>query len=370
MGGKVGTFAITMPVLDYDALTNGVTQEEAMERVWKAKATLGSRLTILGHHYQADPIVAASDITGDSLELSRRAAKVESEFIVFCGVHFMAETADMLTASHQNVILPDLAAGCSMADMADGPMLATCLEYLIDLGIDVLPITYVNSSAAVKAIVGRHGGTVCTSTNAPKIVQWALGQGKTVVFVPDQHLGRNTSFRLGVSLEQMPLWDPSVYDGGQSEATWKNARVILWKGHCSVHTRMTLGDVERIRKEEPDRKIMVHPECTFEVTQAADLAGSTSFIINTLAAAEAGSRWAVGTEVNLVGRMAQLHKDKDIVPLSQIQCLCSTMFRIDPWHLMWVLENLVAGEVVNRITVDPDTRRDALLAIERMLELS
>lgn len=279
-----------MPVLDYDALTNGVTQEEAMERVWKAKATLGSRLTILGHHYQADPIVAASDITGDSLELSRRAAKVESEYIVFCGVHFMAETADMLTASHQKVILPDLAAGCSMADMADGPQLEACLAHLIELGIEVLPVTYVNSSAAVKAIVGRHGGTVCTSTNAPKIVQWALDQGKTVVFVPDQHLGRNTSFKLGVSLEQMPLWDPAVYDGGQSEATWKAAKVILWKGHCSVHTRMTLADVNLIRKDEPDRKIMVHPECTFEVTQAADLAGSTSFIINTLAAAPAGSK--------------------------------------------------------------------------------
>lgn len=359
-----------MPVLDYDALTNGISQEEAIERVWKAKAALGSRLTILGHHYQADPIVAASDITGDSLELSRKAAKVDSEYIVFCGVHFMAETADMLTAPHQKVILPDLTAGCSMADMADGPQLEACLDHLKDLGIGVLPVTYVNSSAAVKAIVGRYEGTVCTSTNAPKIVQWALDQGKTVVFVPDQHLGRNTSYKLGVPLEQMPLWDPACHDGGQSDETWKSARVILWKGHCSVHTRMTMADVERLRKEEPDRKLLVHPECTFEVTQAADLAGSTSFIINTLAAAEPGSKWAVGTEVNLVGRMAALHKDKDIVPLSKIQCLCSTMFRIDPWHLMWVLENLVAGEVVNRIVVDEETRRDALRAVERMLELS
>jgi len=363
-------FCGTMPKLDYETLVAGVSQEQAMERVRLAKAALGARLTILGHHYQADAIVSVSDITGDSLELSRKAAKVESEFIVFCGVHFMAETADMLTGPDQKVILPDLSAGCSMADMADGVQLETCVAHLLDLGLEILPITYVNSSAAVKAIVGRHGGTVCTSTNAPKIVQWALDQGKTVLFVPDQHLGRNTAFKLGIPLEQMPLWDPACHDGGESEDTYRQARVILWKGHCSVHTRMTVADVQRLRRDEPDRRILVHPECTFEVTQGADLAGSTSFIINTLAAAEPGSKWAVGTEVNLVGRMARMHPDKDIIPLSSIQCLCSTMFRIDPWHLMWVLENLVAGHVVNRITVDERTRDEALLAVNKMLELS
>lgn len=357
-------------MLEYDSLVAEVDEAQAMERVHTAKRTLGNRLTILGHHYQADPIVSVSDIIGDSLELSRKAAKVDSEYIVFCGVHFMAETADMLTAPNQQILLPDLAAGCSMADMADGPQLEACLAHLAWLGIEILPVTYVNSSAAVKAIVGRHGGTVCTSSNAPKIVQWALDQGKTVLFAPDQHLGRNTAYKLGVPLSRMPLWDPSRHDGGQADEIWKNARVVLWQGHCSVHTRMTISDVERTRREEPDRKIVVHPECVFEVTQAADLAGATSFIIQTLEAAPAGSKWAVGTEVNLVGRMAKRFPEKDIVPLSHIQCLCSTMFRIDPWHLMWTLENLVAGHVVNRIQVDETTRRDALLAVNRMLELS
>ncbi len=348
-----------------------LTQDQALERTQAARAELGDRLTILGHHYQADEIVKLADITGDSLELSRRAAKVSSEYIVFCGVHFMAESADMLTAFHQKVILPDLAAGCSMADMATHEELESAIEYLESLGLSILPITYVNSSAAVKKVVGAHGGVVCTSTNAPKIVTWALGQtGKTVLFAPDQHLGRNTSFKLGVSLDQMPLWDPKIHDGGAGEDAYRNARVILWKGHCSVHTRMNKSDVDHWRATDPERKILVHPECTFEVTQSADLAGSTSFIISELAKAPAGSKWAVGTEVNLVKRMAALHPDKDIQPLSKIQCLCSTMFRIDPWHLCWVLENLVEGVVVNQIVVDEETRQFATQALDRMLELS
>jgi quinolinate synthase len=284
----------------------------------------------------------------------------------------MAESADMLTADWQKVILPDLAAGCSMADMATHEELESCIEYLEqDVGLSILPVTYVNSSAAVKKVVGAHGGVVCTSSNAAKIVTWALGQeGKTILFVPDQHLGRNTSYKLGIPLEQMPVWDPQVHDGGAGEAAYKGARVILWKGHCSVHTRMNKADIDFWRRTEPDRQILVHPECTFEVTQNADLAGSTSYILDVLANAPAGSKWAVGTEVNLVKRVAAMHKDKDIQPLSRVQCLCSTMFRIDPWHLCWVLENLVEGTVVNQIKVDSETRRLATEALDRMLELS
>ncbi len=349
-----------------------LTQDQALERARAAKAKLGDRLTILGHHYQADEIVKMADITGDSLELSRKAAKVTSEFVVFCGVHFMAESADMLTSDAQKVILPDLAAGCSMADMATHEELDAAIEYLEgELGLSILPVTYVNSSAAVKKVVGAKGGVVCTSSNAPKIVTWALGQsGKTILFVPDQHLGRNTSYKLGVPLEKMPVWDPQVHDGGAGEAAYKGARVILWKGHCSVHTRMNKADIDHWRATDPDRKILVHPECTFEVTQNADLAGSTSYILDVLEKAPAGSKWAVGTEVNLVKRVAAMHADKDIQPLSRVQCLCSTMFRIDPWHLCWVLENLVEGTVVNQIKVDAETRRLATEALDRMLELS
>jgi quinolinate synthase len=358
-------------MIDFESI-RPLTQDQALERARAARTQLGDRLTILGHHYQADEIVKFADIVGDSLELSRKAAGVTSEYIVFCGVHFMAESADMLTADWQKVILPDLAAGCSMADMATHEELEACIEHLEgELGLSILPVTYVNSSAAVKKVVGAHGGVVCTSSNAAKIVTWALAQpGRTVLFAPDQHLGRNTSFKLGVSLEQMPVWDPKIHDGGAGEGAYKNARVILWKGHCSVHTRMNKADIDQWRATDPDRKILVHPECTFEVTQNADLAGSTSFIIEQLDKAIPGSKWAVGTEVNLVKRMAAAHPEQDIQPLSRVQCLCSTMFRIDPWHLCWVLENLVEGEVVNRITVDAETRKLATDALDRMLVLS
>lgn len=360
-----------MEPIDFAAIRS-LSQESALERARLARATLGDRLTILAHHYQADPIVEFGDITGDSLELSRKAAGVSSEFILFCGVHFMAESADMLTAPHQKVILPDLAAGCSMADMATHEELEAAIEHLEEnLGLSILPITYVNSSAAVKRVVGSHGGLVCTSTNAPKVVAWALAQpGKTVLFAPDQHLGRNTSYKLGVSLDQMPLWDPGHHDGGAPEDAYRNARVILWKGHCSVHTRMNRADIDHWRRTDPDRKILVHPECTFEVVQGADFAGSTSYILQVLEDAPAGSKWAVGTEMNLVKRLGRMHPDKDVVPLSQVQCLCSTMFRIDPWHLCWALENLVNGHAVNVVQVDDETRHWATVALNRMLDLS
>lgn len=360
-----------MPSIDFQSIRD-LPEAEAIERARTARKALGDRVTILAHHYQADPIVEFGDITGDSLELSRKASGVSSEYIVFCGVHFMAESADMLTAPHQKVILPDLAAGCSMADMATHEELEAAIAHLEgELGLSILPVTYVNSSAAVKAVVGRHGGLVCTSSNAAKVVGWALSQaGKTVLFAPDQHLGRNTSWKLGVPLERMPLWDPANHDGGAGDPAYGNARVILWKGHCSVHTRMNRSDVDHWRSTDPERKILVHPECTHEVVSASDLAGSTSFIIDTLAAAPAGSRWAVGTEMNLVRRLAHIHPDKDIVPLSKVQCLCSTMFRIDPWHLCWALENLVRGETVNRIEVDAETRHWATVALDRMLALS
>ena len=360
-----------MARIDFASIRS-LTESEALSRARTARAALGDRLTILAHHYQADSIVEFGDITGDSLELSRKAAGVSSEYIVFCGVHFMAESADMLTSPAQKVVLPDLAAGCSMADMATHEELEGAIEYLEqELGLSILPVTYVNSSAAVKRVVGSHGGVVCTSTNAPKVVAWALAQeGKTVLFAPDQHLGRNTSYKLGVTLEQMPLWNPGVHDGGAGADAYRNARVILWKGHCSVHTRMNKADIDHWRRTDPDRKILVHPECTFEVVQNADFAGSTSYILKVLADAPEGSKWAVGTEVNLVKRLASMYPTKDVVPLSQVQCLCSTMFRIDPWHLAWALENLLEGELVNQISVDDDTRKWATVALDRMLALS
>jgi quinolinate synthase len=360
-----------MAIIDFADLRS-LTETQALERARTARARLGSRLTILAHHYQADAIVEFGDIVGDSLELSRKASGVSSEFIVFCGVHFMAESADMLTAAHQKVILPDMAAGCSMADMATHEELEAAIEHLEgELGLSILPVTYVNSSAAVKRVVGKHGGVVCTSTNAPKVVAWALAQeGKTVLFAPDQHLGRNTSFKLGVPLDRMPLWDPAFHDGGAGDDAYTQAKVILWKGHCSVHTRMNRADIDHWRRTEPDRKILVHPECTFDVVQGADHAGSTSYILKVLEDAPAGSKWAVGTEMNLVGRLGRMHPDKHVVPLSQVQCLCSTMFRIDPWHLAWALENLAEGNLVNVVEVDAETRHWATVALERMLALS
>ncbi len=342
-----------------------------------AKRQLGPRLIILGHHYQRDEVMTWADARGDSFGLSRIAAEQsEAEFVVFCGVHFMAESADILTDHHQQVILPDLNAGCSMADMADIDSVEeawTVLGTVTDLE-RVVPVTYMNSSAALKAFVGRHGGVVCTSSNARAVLTWALGpdgsghsRGDQVLFFPDQHLGRNTGFELGYRAEQMAVWNPRLARGGLEDATLKSAALLLWKGHCSVHQRFSTGQVEAFRAEYPDGIVVVHPECAHEVVEVADRVGSTDFIIRAVAEAPPGAVLGVGTEIHLVKRLDDESPDKTVVSLDPLVCPCSTMFRIDAAHLAWVLEGLVEGEVRNRITVDEDTARWARVALERML---
>jgi quinolinate synthase len=346
---------------------------DLVARAAAARAALGDRLYILGHHYQRDEVIQFADTTGDSFKLSQQAAAhPEAEFIVFCGVHFMAESADILTADHQQVILPDLAAGCSMADMAaihqvDAAWAAITAAGLADTTI---PITYMNSAADIKAFTGRNGGSICTSSNAKRSLEWAFERGERVLFLPDQHLGRNTAVRdLGMSLEDCVVWDPHQEHGGLTDDQMRNARVILWRGHCSVHGRFTADSVADVRSRVPGVQVLVHPECRYEVVEAADLVGSTEFIIKTLAEAPAGSAWAIGTELNLVRRLALQHPDKTVVFLDRDVCFCSTMNRIDLPHLVWALENLVEGRVVNRITVDEDTARWARVALDRMLAL-
>ncbi len=344
-----------------------------VERANAAKAALGSRVFILGHHYQRDEVIKFADITGDSFKLAQEAAaRPEAEWIVFCGVHFMAESADILTGDHQQVILPDLAAGCSMADMAQIEQVEQCWETLADAGLTdtLVPITYMNSAADIKAFVGRHGGTVCTSSNARTSMQWAFDRGERVLFFPDQHLGRNTAVReLGLTLEDCVLYDPHRPAGGLTVAQLQAAKVILWKGHCSVHGRFTLDTVHEVRQRVPGVTVLVHPECRYDVVEAADLVGSTEFIINTVAAAPAGSAFAIGTELNLVNRLAERHPDKTVVYLDRTVCFCSTMNRIDLPHLVRVLENLVQGTVINRIEVHPQTKVEARRALEQMLAL-
>ena len=338
-----------------------------------AKATLGERVVVLGHHYQRDEVVKFADFRGDSLKLSQQAAaQTRAEFIVFCGVHFMAESADVLRQPHQQVILPDLSAGCSMADMADIGQVEDCAEQLDSLGLRFLPVTYMNSTAAIKSFTGRRGGSVCTSSNAGRVVGWAFEQqqGERVLFLPDEHLGRNTGYRLGIPLDQMVVWDPAKPLGGQTEEALRRARVILWKGYCSVHQRFLPEQVERVRREHPGIRIIAHPECRFEVCQLADDIGSTEGIIKNVAASPAGAKWAVGTEIHLVNRLSKEHPDKLVVSLDPNVCVCTTMFRIAPQHLCWVLENLVAGQVVNRIQVPEDDRRWARAALEQMLSLA
>ena len=335
------------------------------------KTQLGQRLVILGHHYQQDDVIQFADFTGDSLRLSRIAARQkQAEFVVFCGVHFMAESADILTDDHVAVILPDLAAGCSMADMATREQLEEAWERLTSVTTDrIIPITYVNSSASVKAFCGAHDGACCTSSNAPKVLEWALTRGEKVMFLPDQHLGRNAAYGLGHPLDSMVLYDPAAPGGGLTDRQIREARFILWKGHCSVHALFTPQQCDRIRAADPEVRILVHPECSWEVVQKADLAGSTEFIIHTIDQAPAGSRWAVGTEIHLVNRLAARHaKTKVVRSLAGIQCLCTTMYRIDMPHLLWTLDNLAEGRIVNRIQVDPQTRHLARLALDRMLE--
>jgi quinolinate synthase len=351
-----------------------------VERARAAKAALGERVFILGHHYQRDEVIQFADVTGDSFKLARdAAARPQADYIVFCGVHFMAESADILTGENQRVLLPDLAAGCSMADMARDFQVDDCWDVLTDAGIagQTVPVTYMNSSAAIKAFTGERGGLVCTSSNAERALRWAFeqadrggnGPGK-VLFLPDQHLGRNTAVRqLGLSLDDCVVYNPLKPGGGLTVEELRRARMILWRGHCSVHGRFTAQQVAAVRERVPGVQVLVHPECSYEVVSAADLVGSTEFIIRTIEAAPAGSAWAIGTELNLVRRLANAHPDKTITFLESTVCYCATMNRIDLPHLVHSLESLVRGEVVNQITVAEPVARNARLALDRMLAL-
>jgi quinolinate synthase len=354
-----------------------------VERARAAKEKLGSRLFILGHHYQRDEVIEFADVTGDSFKLAREAAaRPEAEYIVFCGVHFMAESADILTSDEQRVILPDLAAGCSMADMATAEQVAECWDVLTEAGLarGTVPVSYMNSSADIKSFTGRHGGTICTSSNAERALKWAFQQGERVLFLPDQHLGRNTAVRdMGLSLEDCVVYNPHKPGGGLTAAQLREAKMILWRGHCSVHGRFSLESVREVRERIPGVNVLVHPECRHEVVGEADYVGSTEYIINKLQEAPEGSKWALGTELNLVRRLANQHSSgarqgepnagKEIVFLDRTVCFCSTMNRIDLPHLVWALESLVEGRVVNRVEVDEETGKFAKMALERMLAL-
>jgi len=364
---------------------NELSVPELRVRIQAARDELGKRLVILGHHYQQDAVIDFADFTGDSFELSRAAAnQKDAEFVVFCGVHFMAESADILTAEQVRVILPDLGAGCSMADMASLDQTIECWEQLQQTCPDqtIVPITYMNSSAAIKAFVGEHGGAVCTSSNCRNVLEWALAGGANpqsairnpqskikVLFLPDQHLGRNTAYAMGYPLDRMVVWDPREDLGGNSERTLRDADFVLWKGHCSVHALFRPEHVDEARAKYPNMKVIVHPECRWEVVQKSDLAGSTAYIVKVIDAAPPGSQWAVGTEVHLVNRLKNRHPEQRIIVLSECQCLCTTMYRIDLPHLCWALENLAAGRVVNQIKVDAHTRKWATVALERMLAI-
>ena len=348
---------------------------DLVARARAAKEALGERVFVLGHHYQRDEVIQFADVSGDSFKLARdAAARPDAEYIVFCGVHFMAESADILTSPEQKVILPDLAAGCSMADMARIAQVEAAWDAMAAAGVQgsVVPVTYMNSSADIKAFCGRNGGVVCTSSNAEVALEWAFQQkpDAKVMFFPDQHLGRNTAvLKLGYSLDDCVVWNPLQPNGGLTAEQLRDAKVILWRGHCSVHGRFSPAVVDELRATIPGINILVHPECQHEVVLKADLVGSTEFIIKTIEAAPAGSAWAIGTELNLVKRLANAHPDKRIVFLDKNVCYCSTMNRIDLPHFVWAMESLVEGIVVNQITVDPDTERDALVALQRMLDL-
>ncbi|MFF9543030.1 quinolinate synthase NadA [Streptomyces albidoflavus] len=353
---------------------------DLVARARAAKEKLGDKVFVLGHHYQRDEVIQFADVTGDSFKLARdAAARPEAEYIVFCGVHFMAESADILTSDEQKVVLPDLAAGCSMADMATAEQVAECWDVLSEAGVadQVVPVAYMNSSADIKAFTGKHGGTICTSSNAKRALEWAFEQGQDpattkILFLPDQHLGRNTVVRdLGMSLEDCVVYNPHKPNGGLTAEQLRDARMILWRGHCSVHGRFSLESVEDVRARVPGVNVLVHPECKHEVVAAADLVGSTEYIIKTLEAAPRGSKWAIGTELNLVRRLANrfAEEDKEIVFLDRTVCFCSTMNRIDLPHLVWTLESLAEGTLVNRIEVDKETEDFAKLALERMLAL-
>jgi quinolinate synthase len=350
-----------------------MSEAELEGRIRAAKAELGKRLLILGHHYQRDEIIAHADIRGDSFKLAQQATQqAEAEFLVFCGVHFMAESADLLSQPHQRVLLPNMAAGCSMADMAQPDDVLDCwdaIEAACGPGA-TLPLTYMNSSAALKAFCGERGGLVCTSSNAARALGHALERAERVLFFPDQHLGRNTGAQLGIPLERMLLWDPRLPLGGNTPEQLRDARLVLWRGWCSVHMRFTTEQIARARHEHPGIRVLVHPECTLEVVRAADLAGSTEYIIAELERAPSGSQWAVGTEISLVRRLQAAHPDKLIFCLDPVVCPCSTMYRIHPAYLAWVLEGLVAGQVLNEVRVPEGEKRWARVALERMLALA
>jgi len=350
-----------------------VSDPGLVERANIARATLGDRAIVLGHHYQRDEVIDFADITGDSFKLAQAAAAQSSaEYVIFCGVHFMAESADILTSKDQKVILPDLAAGCSMADMATANQVNECWKSLQEVGVasKTIPVTYMNSSAAIKSFTGEHGGTICTSSNAEKTMRWALEQGEKILFLPDQHLGRNTAvLSLSLTLDDCVLWNPWKPMGGLTPQEIQKAKVILWRGHCSVHGRFTLDSVNEIRSRVQGVQVLVHPECQHDVVSAADVVGSTEKIIQTVNNSPAGSKWAIGTELNLVSRLAKNNLDKEIFFLDKAVCYCSTMNRIDLPHLVWAMESLVANHVVNRIQVSDEVARFSKLALERMLAL-
>ncbi|CAA9581616.1 MAG: Quinolinate synthetase [uncultured Thermomicrobiales bacterium] len=342
---------------------------ERDERIWALRRQLGDRLVVLGHHYQRDEVIQFADFRGDSFKLSQLAAeRSDAELILFCGVHFMAESADVLSAPQQQVILPNLEAGCSMADMAKAEDVEAAWSALADLGVGgVVPITYMNSAAALKAFCGRNGGIVCTSSNAGRVFDWAFARGEKLFFFPDEHLGRNTGVAKGIPADRMVVWDPFLPLGGNTPAQLRDATLILWKGYCSVHARFTVEQIDAARAADPDVRVIVHPECRLEVVRAADDNGSTERIIDVVRDAPAGTTWAVGTEINLVKRLAAEMPDKSISCLDPVICPCSTMYRVHPAYVLWTLEHLAAGRVVNRITVDPETAREALVALDRML---
>jgi quinolinate synthase len=349
-----------------------LSDELVIDELKKIKIRMGDKVIVLGHHYQQDDVISFADITGDSLELAKKVAELKSaEYVMFCGVHFMAETADMLTSSHQKVILPDLRAGCSMADMANRREIDLAWAYMTKSTSDkIIPITYINCSAALKSFVGENNGSICTSSNAEKIITWGLNQGQKLLFFPDQHLGRNTCFKLGIKLEEMVVYDPRLRNGGLTPEQIQNAKVILWYGFCSVHQGFNTSHIKNWRETDPERILIVHPECSFDVVQGSDLAGSTSYIINQIKAAKPGSKFAIGTEINLVNRLAKNYPEIDIKSLSPYQCLCTTMYRVRP---RWLLESFRAierGQPINIISVDEVTKKYALKALDQMLLIS
>jgi quinolinate synthase len=356
-----------------DGQLPAASDAQLVDRAQAARAALGSKAMVLGHHYQRDEVIAFADIRGDSFKLAQAAAENSAaEFIFFCGVHFMAESADILTTNHQKVILPDLAAGCSMADMATASQVASCWQVLEKLGVakKTIPITYMNSSAAIKAFTGKNHGAVCTSSNATRAMRWAFEQGEKILFLPDQHLGRNTAvLSLGLSLDECVVYNPWKPNGGLTDEAIKNAKVILWRGHCSVHGRFTVENIDEVRGKLPQVKVLVHPECQHDVVSNADVVGSTEMIIKTVTQSPAGAKWAIGTELNLVQRLAKENPDKQIVFLDKTVCYCSTMNRIDLPHLVWAMESLVSGRLINQIKVEDEVAKYAKVALDQMLAL-